>query len=114
MSEPGPLNPFEGMFGDLAKMLGSLAGGGPLNWDMARQLALWVATEGQPEDNVDPFERMRLEELLRVAELHIASATGLKTSLTGRVLTIVPVTRGEWSRRSLDVYRPLLDALATS
>ena len=68
MAEEGPFpNPFEGMFGDLAKMLGSLTGGGPINWDMARQLAQWVSTEGASEPNVDPLERIRLEELLRVA-----------------------------------------------
>ena len=69
MSEPGSFpNPFEGMLGDLAKMLGSLSAEGPVNWDMARQFALWVASEGQSEPNVDPVERIRLEELLRLAE----------------------------------------------
>lgn len=107
-------NPFEGPFGDLARMLAGLAGAGPLNWDLARQLAVWVATEGTPEPNVDPLERMRLEELLRVAELRVAQATGLETSRTGRVLTVVPVTRGEWTRRELEAHRDLFEALARS
>ena len=36
---------------------------GPLNWDAARQLAYAVATEGSPEVNVDPLERMSYEAL---------------------------------------------------
>ena len=115
MSEPGSFpNPFEGMLGDLAKMLGSLSAEGPVNWDMARQFALWVASDGRSEPNVDPVERMRLEELLRVADLHVAQATGLATAVTGRVLTALPVARGEWARRTLDAYRPLIERLAGS
>src|SRR5436309_7806348 len=115
MSEQGPVpNPFEGMFGDLAKMLGSLSAEGPVNWDMARQFAQWVASQGESEPNVDPVERMRLEELLRVADLHVAQATGLATSVTGRVLTVLPVTRGEWARRTLEAYTPLIERLAGS
>jgi hypothetical protein len=40
---------------------------GPLNWEIAQQMADWAATEGQPESNPDPLWRVRLEELLRVA-----------------------------------------------
>lgn len=115
MSEPGSSpNPFEGMFGDLAKLLGSLGGGGPVNWDVARQFAAFVATEGEAEPNVDPLERIKLEELLRVADLHVQRATGLATAVDGRAPTMVPVTRTEWARRTLDALRPPLEALARS
>jgi hypothetical protein len=61
-SGPTGGNPFEGLpfFGDLAKMLAS---SGPVHWDAARQFALAAATGGTAEDNPDPLERMRLEEL---------------------------------------------------
>jgi putative hydrolase len=106
-------NPFEGfpMFGDLAKMFASQ---GPLNWEVARQLAVWLATGGTPEPNVDPLQRMKLEELARVAEMHVADATGLPTSTTGSVVTVLPVGRAEWATRTLTAYRPLLERLATS
>ena len=113
MSEggPGSPNPFEGMplFGDLARLFSSQ---GPVSWEVARQLAHWTATEGVAESNPDPIERMRLEELARVAELHVVEATGLQTTVSGRVLTVVPVTRGEWARRALTDLRPLLERLA--
>jgi putative hydrolase len=115
MSSFGPEggNPFEGlpMFGDLARMFSRQ---GPVNWDVARQTASWLATDGQPEGNVDPLERIRLEELVRVADLHVSSATGLSTSVAGGVLSILPVTRGDWALHSLEQYRPFLERLATA
>ena len=83
MSTPGPFgggNPFEGMpiFGDLAKLFSNQ---GPVNWDVARQIGGYMAAEGQSEGNVDPIERIKLEELARVAELQIGDFTGLATSV---------------------------------
>jgi len=117
VSESGPPNPpdnpFEGLpfLGDLAKMLQS---SGPVSWDAARQFALQVATGGEPEANPDPIERIRFEELARVAELRVSDTTGLPTSTAGKVVTVVPVSRGEWARRTLDGWRPLLERLSTS
>ena len=112
--EPGTPNPFEGfpLFGDLAKLFGQAGRGVP--WDAARNLALAVATENVTEPNVDPLERIKLEQLARVAELHVANVTGLSTSVTGRGLTVLPVTRGHWAQRTLEDYRPLLEKLAGS
>jgi putative hydrolase len=111
VSEP---NPFEGfpLFGDLAKLFGQ--GGGGVPWDAARSLALAVATDNASEANVDPLERIKLEQLARVAELHVANVTGLSTTVTGRELTVVPVNRGTWAQRTLADYRPLLEKLAAS
>ncbi|HEX8802618.1 MAG TPA: zinc-dependent metalloprotease [Acidimicrobiales bacterium] len=116
MSDPGSPNPFEGfpLFGDLARLFGQ---GGPnfgAPWEAARNLALAVATDGKSESNVDPLERIKLEQLARVAELHVADVTGLSTTVTGRELTVVPLTRGHWAQRTLEDYRPLLEKLATS
>jgi putative hydrolase len=114
VSDPGSPNPFEGfpLFGDLAKLFGQA--GGSVPWDAARNLALAVATDNTAEPNVDPLERMKLEQLARVAELHVADVTGLSTSLTGRELSVLPVNRGTWAHRTLDDYRPLLEKLASS
>ncbi|MBN2624995.1 MAG: zinc-dependent metalloprotease [Acidimicrobiales bacterium] len=114
MSDPGSPNPFEGfpLFGDLAKLFGQAGAGVP--WDAARNLAVAVATDGAAEANVDPLERIKLEQLARVAELHVANVTGLSTTVTGRELTVLPVNRGVWAQRTLDDYRPLLEKLAAS
>jgi putative hydrolase len=104
-------NPFQGMpiFGDLARMFQQQ---GPVGWDAARQLALSVATDGGTEPNVDPMERIRIEPLARVAELHIGTASGLPASTSGNGISIVPVTRGQWATATLDAWRPLFESLA--
>ena len=112
VADDGPLgNPFEGMplFGDIARMLGQQGGAA---WDGARQLAVSVATEGTSEPNVDPMERMRIEQLARVADLRVADATGLSTSVSGRAVSVQPVNRTRWVMESLDAYRPLVERLA--
>lgn len=114
MSTPGPFEGgFEGLplFGDLAKLFSSQ---GPVNWDVARQVASWMSVEGKPEANVDPLVRIRVEELARVAELHVADATGLATASAGRSVSVRVVGRAEWARDSLDAYRPLFERLASS
>jgi putative hydrolase len=114
VSTPSPFgggNFFENLLGDLLKMLATQ---GPVHWELARQVAQGVASGGQPEANVDPLERIRLEELVRVADLHVADATGLSTTVSGRVASVQPVTRAEWAWHTLEAWRPLLDSLARS
>ncbi|WP_334143154.1 zinc-dependent metalloprotease [Rhabdothermincola sp.] len=109
----GSSDPFRGLpiFGDLARLFQQQ---GPVAWDAARQLAVSIATGGEPEPNVDPIDRISIEQLARVAELHVADATGLPTSVTGTGLSIVPVTRAQWALRTLEAYRPLFEELAGS
>jgi len=104
-------NPFAGMgmFGDLAKMMSQQ---GPVGWDAARQLAVSVATDNNQEQNVDPLERIKLEQFARIAEVHVSTATGLPTSFGGSGVAIIPVTRGQWATASLDVWRPMFERLA--
>ena len=115
MSELGPSgeqgsNPF-GFLGDLMRMF---LAEGPLNWQIARQAALAVSTGGRTEPNVDPLERLRMEDLLRVAELHVADTTGLATSQLGGIMAVRAVTRAEWAYYTLDHYRSLFEGLATA
>jgi len=129
VSDDGPLDPFADdpagfggdtpandplqgvpVFGDLAKMLAQQGG---MGWDSARQFAVMVATEGVSEPNVDPAERIRIEQLARIAELHVAQTTGLDVP-TGRGGTIEPVTRTVWTVRTLDAHRRLFDLLLAS
>ncbi|MFP3906114.1 MAG: zinc-dependent metalloprotease [Acidimicrobiales bacterium] len=116
MSGFGPFgagDPFDGVpfFADLAKMLSQQ---GPVSWDAARQLAHSIALGGESEPNVDPAERIELEQLARVADLHVGSTTGLATSVSGTGASIVPVTRAQWLTRALDAYKPLFEAIASA
>jgi putative hydrolase len=117
MSSPEPFGP-GGFFGSgpLADLMRNLARlfttQGPLNWEIARQMAQWAATGGEPEPNPDPVARVRLEELIRVAELHVSEATGLQVS-AGGVLTVRAVSPSDWALRTLEAWKPLLERLAT-
>lgn len=117
MSDRGPLDPDDDpfrnipLFGDLARMLQQQ---GPVSWDAARQLAASIATEGVSEPNIDPLDRIKLEQLARVAELQVANASGLTTSPTGRGITVVPVNRSQWIQQTLASHRSLLESLAGS
>ena len=107
--EPGDDNPFAGMpiFGDLMRMMGQR---GPVAWDAAGQLAMSIASGGGAEGNVDPVERMRYEELGRIAEMHLQDLTGLGSPLP----RVVPVNRTTWAQRTLADHRALFDRLSRS
>jgi putative hydrolase len=111
-TEPGDAaNPFQSLLGDLMNMLGTNA---PDQWEMTRSFGVNVATGGTPEPNVEPVERIRLEELARVAEMHVIEATGMPVSHDGRRLNYLPVGRGDWTIRALDAWKPVLSAMAPS
>jgi len=86
-----------------------LGGDGPVSWELARMMARQGA-EGEP--NVDPLQRMRLDELIRVAEIHVGEATGLSTSQTGRPLQANAVSQSRWAEQTLEDYRVLIERLA--
>ena len=46
------------------------------SWDTAAQLAGSIANQGRPEVNVDPMDRLAVEQLARVAELQVQEITG--------------------------------------
>ena len=106
-----PDNPMGGLLGDLLKVIGSGPGGGDNWFEAARTLAFGVATDGGVDDTPDPLVRIGFEELARVAELHVAEATGISpTSVTGGV-SFDAVGPGQWSFRVLEAYRPILKAM---
>jgi putative hydrolase len=101
-------DPFQGLLQDLLKLIGGSAGGSDAWLDAARSLAHGVATDGRPEGNADPLARIGFEELGRVAELHVAEATGLPFD---RPPALTPVGRGAWALRALDAWTPTLSRI---
>ncbi|MGH9078007.1 MAG: zinc-dependent metalloprotease [Acidimicrobiales bacterium] len=112
MSQPTPFGggPLDDLMRNLARLLTTQ---GPVNWEIAGQMASFASTGGRSEANPDPLARVRLEELLRVADLQVTEATGLATSSAG-ILSVRAVTRSQWAQQALDDWRPLLERLATS
>ncbi len=110
----GPSFSGGGPLGDLLRDLARLlTAQGPVNWEVARQLAVWTATGGESEANPEPLARMKTEELLRVAEMYVAQGTGLPTSRRGW-LGLRCVTRAEWAGAMLSLLHDPLAELATS
>lgn len=95
---------------DLAQVMRLLQSEGPVNWEIAHQIAGYVALDGAPSDlSVSDAEREELVELARAAESHVVAETGLTSALGLRTSTI---GRREWADLSLDALRPVLEALA--
>lgn len=112
MDDPGGAgNPFQGLLNDLLKLIGSASAGRTAWLDAARSLAQSVATDGQPEPNADPLTRIALEELARVAELHVADVTGLPVGPGDHPAAFEPVGRGAWALRVLDAWSPTLERM---
>jgi putative hydrolase len=105
-----PDNPMGGLLGDLLKVIGSAPGGGDSWFEAARTLAFGVATDGGSDDTPDPLVRIAFEELARVAELHVADATGIAASAAGGV-SFEAVGPGQWSFQVLQAYRPVLKSM---
>ena len=63
-----------GVIGDLMRMLQGAAPGA----NQAREVGRAIASGGVSEPNIDPSERIAIEQLVRVAELRVADATGLQ------------------------------------
>jgi putative hydrolase len=61
---------------------------------------------------VDPLERIRLEQLARVAEVQINGATGLSVVTEGQTVAIEPVNRSSWVLRTIEALKPRFEALA--
>ena len=104
-------NPFGGMpfFGDLAK---AMASQGPLQWDVARQVALMTATHGSnSEANVDPASRIAVERLAPIAEMHVRESTTIDLGGNSRVQV---VNRSMWTHLTLEAYKPMFQNLAES
>ena len=102
-SENTPGNEFP--FFDFKAMFGGVGAG--REWETARTMAAAVAADGESEPNVEPLARREIESLVRVAELQVAShIQGISPQTDVKVSV---VTRSEWARRSVDVYRPFFE-----
>jgi putative hydrolase len=94
---------------DLSQLMGMLASPGPVNWEIARQIARNVATEGGPERPIDPAAPAEFAELARAAQTHVADLTGLAAMLATPVRVVSAV---EWADLHLDALKPVLEDLA--
>lgn len=105
---PDPNDPqqLQQFMAQLQQMLAA-PGSGPVNWDLARQVAAGqLAAAGDPA--VTPYERNAVEEALRLADLWLEPASALPSGIQ----TSVAWNRNEWIYKTLDVWKKLCDPVA--
>ncbi|MEU5901162.1 MULTISPECIES: zinc-dependent metalloprotease [Streptomyces] len=115
-------NPFAAMFGSMNpndlgaafQQLGQMLSyeGGPVNWDMAKDIARQTVSQGTADGvkdaSVGPAERSAVQEAVRLADLWLDDATSLPSG-SG---TAVAWSRAEWVEATLPVWKELVDPVA--
>ena len=73
---------------DLGQVMRLLQSTGPVNWEIARQTAEWVALEGQSEPPVSARDREQFEELAHAAQTLVVGETGLTATFATALATV--------------------------
>ncbi|MCU1689526.1 MAG: uncharacterized protein JWN20_1454, partial [Jatrophihabitantaceae bacterium] len=92
------------LFAELQKLMSW--SGGPVNWDLARQIALSQLAEGH--QMVAISDRTAMIDALRLADLWLDEATTLPSGVTNAEAW----SRVEWVERTLPVWSALCDPVA--
>lgn len=95
------------LFAELAKVLSWR--GGPVNWDLARQVASALAAQGRPATGT-VAGRDEAAEALRLADLWLAEATGLPAPAS--LPAVRATTAVEWAAHSCEAFREIVDPIA--
>ncbi|MBO8198984.1 zinc-dependent metalloprotease [Streptomyces smyrnaeus] len=125
----GADNPLAAMFGSLGggqgqldpsdlgaafQKLGQMLSyeGGPVNWDMAKDIARQTvaagAQDGSKDASVGPHDRAAVEEAVRLADLWLDGVTSLPSGSGSAVAW----SRAEWIEATLPVWKDLVDPVA--
>lgn len=96
---------------DMSQVMRILQSTGPVNWEVARQTAEWVALEGRPDPLVASADHAQLEELAHAAQTLVVGETGLTAAFATSLATVGP--KG-WVDLHLVALKPVLEALATT
>ncbi|GIM92628.1 zinc-dependent metalloprotease [Paractinoplanes toevensis] len=106
---PDPSDPQQ-MQQFMAQLQQMFAGGpdnGPVNWDLARQVAA-SQLSGSGDPAVTMYERHHVEEALRLADLWLDPVSALPSGIR----TAAAWNRNEWIFNTLDVWKKLCDPIA--
>lgn len=87
-----------------------LQSSGPVNWEVAEQIADFVALGGGVEQTIEPAAGIQLEQLARAAQTLVVGETGLTATFRAPVRTVGPKA---WAELHLVALRPVLEALAS-
>lgn len=96
------------LFRELQRVMSSSTG--PVNWELARQVAIASAVEAGEDREPSGADRQAFEDAVRVAELHVARFTGLEPP--GDVVQVRALRRAEWVTANAESLRELLEPAA--
>jgi putative hydrolase len=96
------------LFAELSKVLSWR--GGPVNWDLARQVATSVAQAEEQGRRVTEAEKAEMEEHVRVAEMWVEELASLPVAHS--VLAARAATAGEWVEAATVPFSELIDPVA--
>jgi putative hydrolase len=93
------------LFAALQQLLSAQSG--PVNWDLARQMAVSALASGHRAPS--PVERSQVTEAVRLADLWLDPATPLPSGVTA----VEAWSRVEWVERTLPAWSALCDPVAS-
>lgn len=93
------------LFAEIEKLMSW--SGGPVNWDLARQMAVRTAAEG--DVSVSAVEQQAVAEAVRLADLWLGEVTALPSGLSGDA---AGWSRVRWVEATLPVWQQLIDPVA--
>lgn len=118
MSDPDPNDPQQAPFGDvfgevplfreIQRVL--LSGGGPVNWELARQVGIATASWGADDPAPTEEDRRGLADTVRAAELAVADFTSLP--MPPDLAEVTAVRRAQWVESSIADLREIIDPIA--
>jgi coenzyme F420 biosynthesis associated uncharacterized protein len=108
--EQRPEDPFADvpLFREIQRVL--LAGTGPINWELARQVGMALAAGQRPDPEPTPENRVGFESTVRAAELAVADLTGL--SPPAEVTRVEAIRRAAWVEANIHGLKGLFEPAA--
>jgi coenzyme F420 biosynthesis associated uncharacterized protein len=96
------------LFREIQRVL--LSGTGPVNWELARQVGIAMASWGEDDPAPTEEDRRGLADTVRAAELAVANFTGLAAPTD--LAPVEAFRRAQWVEANIHGLRELLDPVA--
>jgi putative hydrolase len=96
------------LFAELQKVLAWT--GGPVNWELARQIAVPLAAGERPAASVSDGDHHEIAEMVQLAELWLSEEAALPSPTVSAVRAATPV---DWAEEATKAFAELIDPVAS-
>lgn len=97
------------LFRELQRVMAG-SGGGPVNWELARQVGVATAAEAGPDTEPGDEDRAALESAVRLAEIQVTARTGLDAPSS--IASVRAVRRATWVSEQISSLRGFIEPAA--